>query len=232
MKSGDHVHTSRPANEAITAPVLLLVEGRDEEALIQQMCVHWFGSCMQHIDIECVEGLNNFPRRFRALKVRPRALLKVVGVIADSEEDPAATAQRWAALFKEVEPHLVNNGIPCPCRKLQLPGDDTPGAFEALVLAAWAGDAVADCATAFRDCVMPHLGQRTLAQKDKVAVHAWLSAKLGNAYGNVFKAQEKHPDQPLLDYDHSAFASIKTFIEGLLTEAEKSTANPTAIPTP
>lgn len=70
------------------------------------------------------------------------------------------------------------------------------------------------------------------AQKDKVAVHAWLSAKLGNAYGNVFKAQEKHPDQPLLDYDHSAFASIKTFIEGLLTEAEKSTANPTAIPTP
>lgn len=225
-------NTSRRVSKPITAPVLLLVEGRDEEALIQQMCTHWFGLRAQVIDIECVEGRGNFPEQFRVLKVRTLGPLRVVGVIADSEEDPAATAQRWAALFKEVEPHLVNNGIPCPCRKLQLPSDDMPGAFEALVLAAWVGDAVADCATAFRDCVMPHLGQRTLAQKDKIAVHAWLSAKLGNAYGNVFKAQEKHPDQPLLDYDHSAFAPIKTFIDGLLTEAEKSTANPTAIPTP
>ena len=231
MKSGEPVVKAKPTNETITAPVLLLVEGRDEEALIQQMCTHWFGLRAQVIDIECVEGLDNFPRRFRALTVRSLGALKVVGVIADSEQDPAATAQRWTDLFQEVEP-LMNNGMPCPCRKLQLPGDDTPGAFEALVLAAWAGDAVADCATAFRDCVMPHLGQRTLAQKDKIAVHAWLSAKLGNAYGNVFKAQEKHPDQPLLDYDHPAFAPIKTFIDGLLTEAEKSTINSTAIPTP
>ena len=230
MKSGDSVDKAKPANETITAPVLLLVEGRDEEALIQQMCAHWFGLRAQAIDIECVEGLNNFPRRFCALKVRSLGALRVVGVIADSEQDPVATAQRWAALFQVVEP-LVNNGTPCPCRKLQLPSDDMPGAFEALVLAAWAGDAVAQCATAFRDCVMPHLGQRTLAQKDKIAVHAWLSAKLGNAYGNVFKAQEKHPDQPLLNYDHSAFSPIKTFIEGLLTEAEKSTANSTANPT-
>lgn len=223
-------NTSKHVSKPITAPVLLLVEGRDEEALIQQMCTHWFGLRAQVIDIECVEGLDNFPKRFRSLTARTLGPLRVVGVIADSEQDPAATAQRWAALFKEVGHRLAKKGI--SCRKLQLPSDDTPGAFEALVLAAWAGDAVADCATAFRDCVMPHLGQRTLAQKDKIAVHAWLSAKLGNAYGNVFKAQEKHPDQPLLDYDHSAFAPIKTFIDGLLTEAEKSTANPTAIPTP
>lgn len=231
MKFGNPAHKAKPANKAITAPVLLLVEGKDEEALIRRMCNHWFELRAHAIDIECVEGRDNFPEQFRVLKVRTLGSLRVVGVIADSEEDPAATAQRWAALFKEVEP-LMNNRIPCPCRKLQLPDDHTPGAFEALVLAAWAGDAVADCATAFRDCVMPHLGQRTLAQKDKIAVHAWLSAKLGNAYGNVFKAQEKHPDQPLLDYDHSAFAPIKTFIDGLLTEAEKSTANSPAISTP
>jgi hypothetical protein len=226
MKSGESAHKAKPANEAITAPVLLLVEGRDEEALIQQMCTHWFGLRSQAIDIECVEGLDNFPKRFRALKVRSLGALKVVGVIADSEQDPAATAQRWTDLFQEVAP-LVNKGIPCPCRKLQLPGDDTPGAFEALVLAAWAGDEVAHCATAFRDCVIPHLNARTLAQQDKIAVQAWLSAKLGNAYGNVFKAQEKHPDKPLLDYDHPAFASIKTFIDALLTEAEKPPIAPT-----
>lgn len=231
MKSGE---TARRAagNEAITAPVLLLVEGKDEEALIRQMCIHWFGERAQAIDMECVEGLSNFPKRFRALKVRSLGLLKVVGVIADSEQEPAATAQRWKGLFSEVEPSLVNNGTRCPCFKLQLPNDNTPGAFETLMLEAWAGDAVADCATAFRDCVRSHLGQRTLAQQDKIAVQAWLSAKLGNAYGNVFKAQEKHPENPLLDYDHPAFAPIKTFIETLLAEADKSTAKSIAKSTP
>ena len=173
MKSGEPARRAvQLGNEAITAPVLLLVEGKDEEALIQQMCTHWFGVRAQSIDIECVEGLTNFPKRFRALTVRPRALLKVVGVIADSEQDPAATAQRWNDLFNEVGPSLVNNGTRCPCFKLQLPRDNTPGAFETLMLEAWAGDAVADCATAFRDCVSPHLGERTSAQLDKIAVQA------------------------------------------------------------
>jgi hypothetical protein len=231
MKSGEP--TRRAAgSEAITAPVLLLVEGKDEEALIQKMCIHWFGDRAQAIDMECVEGLANFPKRFRALTVRPRALLKVVGVIADSEQDPAATAQRWTDLFNEVEPSLVNNGTRCPCFKLQLPDDNTPGAFETLILAAWGGDAVAGCAVAFRDCVSPYLGERTLAQQDKIAVQAWLSAKLGNAYGNVFKAQEKHPEKPLLNYDHPAFAPIKTFIETLLAEADKPTTKPKAASTP
>jgi len=232
MKSGEAARrTAQSGNEAITAPVLLLVEGKDEEVLIRQMCTHWFGARAQAIDMECVDGLANFPKRFRALKVRSLGLLKVVGVIADSEQDPAATAQRWKNLFNEVEP-LVNNGRSCPCRKLQLPDDDTLGAFETLMLKAWDGDAIAHCATQFRDCVSPYLGERTLAQQDKIAVQAWLSAKLGNAYGNVFKAQEKHPEKPLLDYDHPAFAPIKKFVETLLAEADKSTTKPKAASTP
>lgn len=207
----------KTGNEAITAPVLLLVEGQDEEYLVQKMCEQWFGARAQNIDIECVEGRDNFPKRFRALKVRSLGVLKVVGVIADSEEDCAATAQRWADLFNDVEP-FINR----PCKKLQLPRDDAPGAFEALVLDALAGDSIADCATSFRDCVSLHLGERTLAQKDKIAVQAWLSAKLGNVYGNVFKAQDKHPEHQLVDYDHAAFAPIKAFVETLLAEAERT----------
>lgn len=209
----------KPVSDAITAPVLLLVEGEDEKNLVQWMCEHWFGSGAQAIDIENVQGRDNFPNRFKALKVRSLGLLRVVGVIADSEEDPAATAQRWLDLFGEVVPHIKR-----PCKKLQLPNDDTPGAFEALVLAALDDDAVAGCATRFRDCVAPHLGGRTLAQRDKIAVQAWLSAKLGNAYGNVFKAQQHNPEQTLLDYDHPAFTPIKVFVDGLLTEA-LATAN-------
>lgn len=199
--------------EAITAPVLLLVEGQDEEYLVQKMCEQWFGPRAEQIDIECVGGLTNFSKRFKALKVRSLGPLKIVGIIADSEENPAATAQRWVALFKDVE-----SVIKRPCKKLQLPGDDVPGAFEALVLDAWAGDPVAECATGFRDCVSPHLGERTLAQKDKIAVQAWLSAKLGNAYGNLFKAQDKYPNHQLVNYDHPAFAPIKVFVEDLLAE--------------
>lgn len=216
MKS-DKVRTAKPVKtgtEAITAPVLLLVEGQDEEYLVQKMCEQWFGPRAEEIDIECVGGKDNFPKRFRALKVRSRGPLKVVGVIADSEEDAAATAQRWASLFREVEPEINR-----PCKKLQLPRDDEPGAFEALVLDAWTGDPVADCAINFRDCVSLHLGERTLAQKDKIAVQAWLSARLGNAYGNVFKAQDKHPEHQLVNYDHAAFGPIKVFVEGLLAEA-------------
>jgi len=209
----------KPVSDAITATVLLLVEGEDEKSLVQWMCEHWFGSRAQEIDIENVQGRDNFPKRFKALKVRSPGLLKVVGVIADSEEDPVATAQRWSDLFDDVTP-VINR----PCRKLQLPKDDVPGAFEALMLEALDGDAVAGCATRFRDCVAPHLGDRTLAQRDKIAVQAWLSAKLGNAYGNVFKAQQQNPEQTLLDYDHSAFTPIKVFVEGLLAQSQ-TTAN-------
>ena len=212
MKFGKSIKTG---NEAITAPVLLLVEGKDEEYLVQKMCEHWFGQRALAINIECVDGKDNFPKRFKVLKVRSLGPLKVVGVIADSEEDAAATAQRWADLFQEVEP-VINR----PCRKLQLPRDDAPGAFEAMVLHALKGDVIADCAINFRDCVSPHLIKPTLAQQDKIAVQAWLSAKLGNAYGNVFKAQEKYPDHQLLDYDHTAFTPIRAFVETLLAEIE------------
>lgn len=221
MKS---VNALYPVSDAITAPVLLLVEGQDEAYLVQKMCAHWFGPHALAIDIECVSGGDNFPKRFKALKVRSLGELKVVGVIADSEEDAAATAQRWKDLFTEVEPHINR-----PCKKLQLPSDNKPGAFEALVLDALKSDVIADCATNFRDCVTPHLGGRTLAQRDKIAVQAWLSAKLGSAYGNVFKAQEKHPRHQLLNYDHAAFAPIKTFIEDLLAHAQLAGPRPQEI---
>lgn len=211
----------KPVNEAITAPVLLLVEGQDEEYLVQKMCEQWFGLHAEKIDIECVGGKDNFPKRFKVLKVRSLGPLKVVGVIADSEEDAAATAQRWADLFQEVEP-VINR----PCRKLQLPRDDAPGAFEAMVLEALKGDVIADCATHFRDCVSIHLIKPTLAQQDKIAVQGWLSAKLGNAYGNVFSAQKKNLDHQLLNYDHAAFAPIKAFVENLLAEIETGVTEP------
>lgn len=204
-------------NEAITAPVLLLVEGEDEEYLVQKMCEHWFPARVAHIDIECVRGADNFPSRFKALKVRSLGPLQIVGIIADSEDDAKATAQRWMDLIAEVAPQ-----IRCPCKSLQLPSDQEAGAFEALVLQALAADPVAACALNFRDCVTPHIGDRTLAQKDKIAVQAWLSASLGGAYGNVFKAQEKYPQRALLDYDHQAFAPIKQFVEGLLSLVDDS----------
>jgi hypothetical protein len=213
MKSANAIN---PVSNPISAAVLLLVEGQDEEYLVQKMCEHWFGPRALDIDIECVGGGDNFPKRFKALTVRSLGALKVVGVIADSEEDPAATAQRWSDLFADVAPKINR-----PCKKLQLPCDETPGAFEALVLNASDDDAVVSCAINFRDCVSPHLGDRTLAQKDKIAVQAWLSAKLGSAYGNVFKAQEKNPTHQLLNYDHAAFAPIKTFIKDLLAEASQ-----------
>lgn len=203
-------------NEAITAPVLLLVEGDDEEYLVQKMCEHWFHERAADIDIENVKGMGNFSKRFKALAVRSLGPLKVVGVIADSEEDPQTTAQRWAALFGAVEPQIKR-----PCKKLQLPGNDVKGAFESLVLQALENDPVVHCAKAFRDCVTPHLNEgRPLAQKDKIAVQAWLSAELGQAYGNVFKAQQAHMQRQLLNYEHAAFLPIKRFIEELLSDAE------------
>ncbi|MFM2252269.1 MAG: hypothetical protein RJB68_606 [Pseudomonadota bacterium] len=209
MKSGNL------GNDAITAPVLLLVEGQDEEYLIRKMCDQWFGERAAQIDIECAQGKNNFPKRFKALKVRSLGPLKVVGVIADSEENPVATAHSWAALFADVSPVITR-----PCKVLQLPDARLAGAFESLVLNALTGNPVVQCATTFRDCVIPHLGQRTAAQKDKIAVQAWLSASLGGAYGNVFGAQQKNPDVALLDFDHESFGPIRQFVTELLEFAE------------
>ncbi len=83
---------------------------------------------------------------------------------------------------------------------------------------------MANCAKTFRDCVAEHIGARTQAQKEKIAVQAWLSALLGKAYGNVFKAQKDYPLQQLLNYDHEAFAPIKIFLEQLLAEVEAVSA--------
>jgi hypothetical protein len=207
--------SANPGNDAITAPVLLLVEGQDEEYLVGKMCDQWFGEQAAQIDIECVQGKDNFPRRFKALKVRSPGPLKVVGVIADSEENPVATAQSWEALCADVSP-----AIDRPCKVLQLPDAQSAGAFEALVLNALIGNPVVECATTFRDCVSPHIGDRTAAQKDKIAVHAWLSASLGVAYGNVFLAQQKNPDVALLDFDHESFRPIRQFVKELLELAE------------
>lgn len=209
MKSGN------PGNDAITAPVLLLVEGEDEEYLVGKMCEQWFGEQAAQIDIECVQGKDNFPKRFRALKVRSLGPLKAVGVIADSEENPSATVQRWQDLCAEVSPAIKR-----PCKVLQLPDAHSPGAFEALVLNALTGNPVVECATTFRDCVSPHLGDRTAAQKDKIAVQAWLSASLGNAFGNVFRAQKKKPDAALLNYDHESFRPLRQFVTELLEMAQ------------
>lgn len=207
--------SAKLGGEAISAPVLLMVEGEDEEYFVKKMCERWFGARASQIDIECVYGKDNFPGRFKALKVRSLGPLKVVGIIADSEENPNATAQRWVELFSEVAPDIKR-----PCEKLQLPDDQTAGAFEALVLGALDGNPIAGCATAFRECVIPHVGQRTTAQRDKIAVQAWLSASLGGAYGNVFLAQQRNPDLALLNYEHQAFIPIRQFVQRLLDLAE------------
>lgn len=200
---------SGPAKE-ITTPILVLVEGHDEDDLLQRLCQHWFGEKSSDFGFENVGGNPNFSSRFRALEIRSLGRLQAVGVVADSEEDAAATQQKWRDLFGEVA-EKINK----PCKLLQLPNASQAGAFETLVLQALQGDPVAQCAQAFRDCVEPNSVSRTHAQKDKIAVQAWLSASLGDAYRNVFKAQQDNK-KPLFDYDHKAFAPIKVFFEELL----------------
>lgn len=197
----------------ITTPVLILVEGDDEYHLVQWMAEHWLGEQSQKITLENVGGKDNFARSFKGLQVRSLGALQAVGVICDSEEDAAGTQQRWMQLFDQVQPKIKPR-----CHLLQLPTVDTNGAFEALVLQALGNDPVARCAQAFRDCVSPELPDRTQAQKDKIAVQAWLSARMGNAYGNVFKAQQKNPEQNLLNYDDPAFQPIKHFLNQLLLD--------------
>ncbi|MBT0569225.1 hypothetical protein KIK84_02705 [Curvibacter sp. CHRR-16] len=201
---------------AITTPILVLVEGKDEEDLLQRLCKHWFGAQSSCFGFENVDGNSQFSEKFRALKKRSKDKLQVVGVVADSEEDAAATKQKWQDLFKDVVPQINK-----PCELLQLPDAIQPGAFETLVLEALKGDPVAQCAQAFRDCAAANLADRTQAQKDKIAVQAWLGARLGRAYNNVFKAQEDNEDEPLFDYDHAAFNPVKEFLQHLLSLASE-----------
>ena len=43
--------SAKAGNETISAPVLLLVEGRDEEYLVRKMCEHWFPAQTASIDV-------------------------------------------------------------------------------------------------------------------------------------------------------------------------------------
>lgn len=216
MKSVEAVEGQIPgASQKITAPVLVLVEGHDEAYFLPKMCEHWFKDRADQFDIENAGGGGNFASRFKAQSVRTPGPLKIVGVITDSEEDAKATSQRWEMLINEVQP-----GMKHLCKTLQLPSSTSPGAFETLVLHTLGDDLVVKCASTFRDCVAPHVGKRTRAQMDKIAVQAWLSARLGKSYRSLSGAQKDREAQPLLDYDHAAFIPIKTFLEGLLNLAD------------
>lgn len=210
MKSVNSIN--KPINQPITTPILLLVEGDDEEHLIGWMAQHWFRERAQAIGIENVKGKDQFPARFDALAVRSLGALQQIGVIADSEESAADTAKAWHGRFEKLKARQIQ----IPCHLLQLPSPAQNGAFEELVLQALDQDVIARCAMQFRDCVANELSDRTQAQKDKVAVQAWLSARMGKAYGNVFSAQKAYDPKTLLNYDHPAFVPIRDFLQTLL----------------
>jgi hypothetical protein len=200
-------------NNTISAPILVLVEGQDDAFFLNLMIAAWYPGREHLFDIESAGGLSNLKSRFAAVSVRLSAPLKVVAVMADSDDSPSAAAQVWQDLKQKHEAAIAK-----PCLFLLLPDSESKGSLETLVLRSLGQDAFANCSIGFRDCIKqidPLL--RNEAQWDKLAVQSWLNAKTGQAFANLFRADEKHSDAVSLDANHAAFQSVKQFLDLLLT---------------
>ena len=169
-------------NWAITAPKLLLVEGRDE--------VRLFGALARNIGLDDVQirdyGGRNGLRRLLAniWRVPGYQDVESLGIVMDADDSAASAGER-------VRSALSAASLPVPDAPLQSTGSESPktcylilppdaenGALEDVCLASVAEDPAMNCVEDYFDCVerTPSGGPRA-NWTSKARVHAFLSSR-------------------------------------------------------
>ncbi len=189
---------------------VLLVEGVDESDVVAHLCKT---NAIEGIEIVVLKGRDDLMARAKAVvadsKYRDVAR---VGIIYDSEENPAQTR----AVLEKAERILSNPPRPKTVRVLQLPAPDQCGSFEALCLQAIAAnDPVLGCCDQFIRCLdgKPHK-LSTQARKDKARLLIWYAATMGKPISRI--GRDANQGDKLFDYAHTAFQPLVSFLQTLV----------------
>ena len=205
---------------AITSDRLLLVEGKDEVNLFEELMKHCFGAepSVQVID---AGGVRKFPNRFRAIQTacRARPTLRSIGVVRNADSDAAGA-------FRSVCDHIRNAGYEPPAVHGEfsdatpsigvfiVPNGTEPGAVETLCRRSKEGDAAAACVDDFLSCLDEHAAMRS-TNVDKSFTHACLAAT-ENPVAQVGEGAM----QGAWNFDSPAFAESADFLRELASRCQ------------
>ena len=206
--------TGRPSLE-ITSDWLLLVEGKDEVSLFDELAKHCFsaGPTVQVID---AGGIRRFPKRLGAIQTsgRARPSLRAIGVVRDADDDAAGA-------FRSVCDHVRNVGYEPPAAHgafsdatpsigvFIVPNGEEPGAIESLCRRSRKGDDVSRCVEEYIRCLAEHDAMRS-TNVDKTFAHAYLAA-MKDPVARVGEGAR----QGAWDFESPAFAELSDFLREL-----------------
>ena len=199
----------------ITSDRLLLVEGKDEINLFDELMKHCFGAepTVQVID---AGGMRKFPNRLRAIQTagRARATLRAIGVVRDADNDAVGA-------FRSVCDHIRNVGYEPPAAHGEfsnatpsigvfiVPDGEEPGAIETLCRRSRDGDEVAKCVDQYLNCLAGNEAMRS-TNEDKSFAHAYLAA-MEDPVARVGEGAK----QGVWDFESAAFAELSEFVRKL-----------------
>ncbi len=208
---------SDPKSRApITHETLLVVEGRDAFGFFLGLLTEL--KLDQRIEIRNAGGVTDLPDFLLALSaVSGFGAVKSLGVVQDSESDPAAA-------FAGVCSALRGANLPIPAAPLQptapppdprvtvtlLAEPNTPGMLETLCWQALGGDQRLPCIDEYLNCIAKQTGQ-PVQRPEKSRVYAYIAAReepwllLGTAARAGY-----------FPWASSAFDAIKLFLQGLI----------------
>lgn len=190
---------------------VLIVEGSDEQDVVNHLCEKHM---ITGITLEVLDGRDRLTLRAKSIagdsKYRE---VHRVGIIYDSEEEPAQTK----ATLEEVTLLITQQSPKKTVQVLQLPADNRVGSFEALCLKAITPtDPVLACFNQYLKCLEGKDHKlNTQAQKDKARLLAWYAAKYGKHIGRI-GADAHGKGNGFFDYTHAAFDPLVTFLKRLV----------------
>lgn len=196
---------------------LLLVEGRDEVNLFDELLKHCLGAAGKR-DIQIIDagGRHSFRKNLTAIAAaaRARPTLRAVGAVRDADDNaPSAFQSVCDALrhagYEPPSAHgTVSDGDP-PVGVFILPDGAGTGAVETLCRRSVTGDEASRCVEAFIDCLKERRALRS-RNEHKTFAHAYLAA----GEDPVARVGEG-ARQGAWDFDSEAFAELSAFLRKL-----------------
>lgn len=188
----------------IESDVQLLVEGKDLE--------NFFGAFIKYLSLENIQiqdfgGVDELPPFLKQFVKAPDfSIVRRIGIIRDAEvksiDDVSKSIQ---SALKNTDPPIDDNLV----QMFILPDNKNKGMLETLLCKTFADTGENFCINSFFECVKKLPGN-SVKRYDKARAHAFLATR-EDPHVSVGVAAKKG----YWDFDHGAFADVKSFLRDL-----------------
>jgi len=216
--SPDPRNWQKPDHERIEQTTLLLVEGRDDQALMARIARQLEAEGHQvNIQIRDMGGRDKWTTDLAQIRKNEffQQNVTAIGLVQDADSDASAARQRCEQIFRQNQlpfprrPQVIDAAGPLKTGIFIIPSLARVGAVEQLCL-----DSVQDTARASRSADfidgLPEAGFPPVEDRDKAVVQAYLSAK-----PKLKKALWMALRDGCFDMTHDAFNEVRDFLRAL-----------------